>query len=45
MILLMEEGRVTERGTHTELMRAGGTYYDMVIRQMEEQLEDAEKVR
>ena len=30
VILLMEDGRVIERGTHTELMRAGGTYYDMV---------------
>jgi len=45
VILLMEDGRVIERGTHAELMRAGGTYYDMVIRQMEQQLEDAEKVR
>jgi ATP-binding cassette subfamily B protein/subfamily B ATP-binding cassette protein MsbA len=35
LILLMEEGRVIERGTHEELMRAGGTYYDMVVRQME----------
>jgi ABC-type multidrug transport system fused ATPase/permease subunit len=41
----MEDGRVIERGTHAELMRAGGTYYGMVIRQMEQQLEDAEKVR
>ncbi len=45
VILLMEDGRVIERGTHAELMRAGGTYYDMVIRQMEQQMEDAEKVR
>jgi ABC-type multidrug transport system fused ATPase/permease subunit len=45
VILLMENGRVIERGTHAELMRAGGTYYDMVIRQMEQQMEDAEKVR
>jgi ATP-binding cassette subfamily B protein len=44
VILLMEDGGVIERGTHAELMRAGGTYYEMVIRQMEQQLEDAEKV-
>ena len=35
MILLMEDGRVIERGTHDELMRAGGTYRGMVVRQME----------
>jgi len=35
MILLMEEGRVIERGTHEELMLARGVYHDMVIRQME----------
>jgi ATP-binding cassette subfamily B protein/subfamily B ATP-binding cassette protein MsbA len=34
LILLMEEGRVIERGTHEELMAARGTYYDMVMRQM-----------
>jgi ATP-binding cassette subfamily B protein len=41
MILLMEDGRIIERGTHAELMRAGGMYYEMVIRQMEQQAEDA----
>ena len=35
LILLMEEGRITERGTHEELMRAEGTYYRMVRRQAE----------
>jgi ATP-binding cassette, subfamily B, bacterial len=35
IILLMEEGRVVERGTHDELMRARGAYHDMVVRQME----------
>jgi ATP-binding cassette, subfamily B, bacterial len=35
LILLMEDGRVTERGTHQELMSAQGTYHDMVRRQME----------
>ena len=35
LILLMEEGRVIERGTHEELMQARGTYFDMVLRQME----------
>ncbi len=35
LILLMEEGRVIERGTHESLMRARGVYYRMVRRQME----------
>ena len=35
LILLMEDGRVIERGTHAELMDARGSYHDMVVRQME----------
>jgi len=35
LILLMEEGRVIERGTHEQLMKARGAYYGMVVRQME----------
>jgi ATP-binding cassette subfamily B protein/subfamily B ATP-binding cassette protein MsbA len=35
LILLMEDGRVVERGTHDELMAARGMYHDMVLRQME----------
>jgi ATP-binding cassette subfamily B protein/subfamily B ATP-binding cassette protein MsbA len=35
MILVMEDGRVAERGTHEELMAAGGSYYEMVRRQAE----------
>jgi ATP-binding cassette subfamily B protein/subfamily B ATP-binding cassette protein MsbA len=34
LILLMEDGRVVERGTHDALMRAGGVYAAMVLRQM-----------
>jgi ATP-binding cassette subfamily B protein/subfamily B ATP-binding cassette protein MsbA len=34
LILLMEDGRIVERGTHQELMAAQGIYHDMVIRQM-----------
>ena len=43
LILLMEEGRVTERGTHEELMEARGAYHDMVVRQMESAAEGAEE--
>ena len=35
LILLMEDGRVIERGTHAQLMEARGGYYRMVLRQME----------
>ena len=35
LILLMEDGRIVERGTHEELMQARGTYHEMVRRQME----------
>jgi ATP-binding cassette subfamily B protein/subfamily B ATP-binding cassette protein MsbA len=35
LILLMEDGRVIERGTHIELMETRGAYYQMVRRQMD----------
>ena len=35
MILLMEDGRIVERGRHEQLMDARGEYYSMVLRQME----------
>jgi ATP-binding cassette subfamily B protein/subfamily B ATP-binding cassette protein MsbA len=41
LILLMEEGRIVERGTHDELMRARGVYYAMVRRQMESHGEES----
>jgi ATP-binding cassette, subfamily B, bacterial len=40
LILLMEDGRVIERGTHDELMTARGVYHRMVLRQMESAIED-----
>jgi ATP-binding cassette subfamily B protein/subfamily B ATP-binding cassette protein MsbA len=33
LILLMEDGRVVERGTHEQLIDARGLYYEMVLRQ------------
>ena len=44
MILLMEEGRILERGTHEDLMRTRGVYHDMVVRQMESHGYDGEQV-
>jgi ABC-type multidrug transport system fused ATPase/permease subunit len=41
LILLMEDGRIVERGTHDELMLSRGIYYDMVLRQAESQGEAA----
>jgi len=44
VILLMEEGRVIERGTHDELMRDRGVYHDMVVRQMESHRQPGEEL-
>ncbi len=44
LILLMEDGRVVERGTHDELMTARGAYHAMVLRQRESQTQDADEV-
>jgi ATP-binding cassette, subfamily B, bacterial len=42
LILLMEDGRIVERGTHAELMAAQGVYHAMVVRQMESHHRDRE---
>ncbi len=34
-VLLLEDGRVIERGTDESLMASHGQYYDMVMRQIE----------
>ena len=35
LILLMDDGKIIERGTHESLMAARGVYHSMVLRQME----------
>jgi ATP-binding cassette subfamily B protein/subfamily B ATP-binding cassette protein MsbA len=42
LILLMEDGRILERGTHDELMQGGGVYREMVLRQMDAQMQSVE---
>jgi ATP-binding cassette subfamily B protein/subfamily B ATP-binding cassette protein MsbA len=44
LILLMDDGRIVERGTHDALMSAHGTYFRMVRRQMEAAVEEGEEV-
>lgn len=42
LILVVRDGKIVERGTHRELLEAGGYYYDLYSRQFEE--EEAMKV-
>jgi ATP-binding cassette subfamily B protein len=40
-ILVMDHGRIIERGTHEELLAARGFYHDLYASQFEEALEPA----
>ena len=40
-IVVLEAGRVAERGTHAELLRKGGLYAEMWNRQAQERAEEA----
>jgi len=44
LILLMDDGRILERGTHEQLMAARGIYHEMVVRQMESHGRDGEEL-
>jgi ATP-binding cassette subfamily B protein len=39
VILVVEDGKIVERGTHEELMQKGGVYHDLYTRQFMEELE------
>ena len=40
-ILVLDEGRIVEEGTHADLMRSGGRYWELLRRQqLEEELEE-----
>jgi ATP-binding cassette subfamily B protein len=38
-IIVVEDGRITEMGTHAELLRARGHYYRLYTQQFREELE------
>ncbi len=40
VILVVKDGKIIERGTHRELMRAKGYYYDLYTRQYEDMVTD-----
>lgn len=42
LILLMENGKIIERGSHDELIRSNGVYHGMVLRQMESHSDNVE---
>ncbi|MDR2103018.1 MAG: ABC transporter ATP-binding protein/permease [Treponema sp.] len=40
IILVVHEGKIVEQGTHQELMKARGAYYELYTRQFEEETEE-----
>jgi ATP-binding cassette subfamily B protein len=45
LILVLDEGRIVERGTHADLVESGGTYASLLRRQLlEEEMEEGSPV-
>lgn len=43
MIIVLQDGRVAEQGTHEELLKKGGLYYSMWVQQASDAIvEDAQ---
>jgi ATP-binding cassette subfamily B protein len=40
-ILVIEDGKIAEMGSHAELLRAGGKYYQLYTRQFRKQIDDS----
>ena len=40
-ILVIEDGRIAEMGTHSELLRKGGKYYQLYTKQFRHEMNEA----
>lgn len=45
LIVVLQQGRIAETGTHSSLMKKKGLYYDLVRQQQQESAEESERSR
>ena len=43
-IIVLDDGRIAEQGTHSELLKKGGVYYEIYEKQLSEQKEKEEVI-